>query len=545
MSTRGAPAGAGGKGGITNQKPGGRDVSAIMRSVKASDTGPEKKLRAALFARGLRYRVCPANLPGKPDVVLPAKRLIIFIDGDYWHGGQWRLRNLASLEEQFGQTKVRDYWLQKIRRTMQRDCRHTVALLADGWTVLRFWESEIQADVEQCVDLVLRTLADKPAPAAAALAPQKNVAEFFAGIGLMRMGLETEGWSVSFANDIDPQKEAMYRAQFADAAEHFHAGDIHHLEANALPAVTLATASFPCTDLSLAGGRRGLQGKHSGAFWGFVNALDAWGARRPPLVLLENVTGFLTSHGGADFREALLALNRLGYEVDAFVIDAARFVPQSRQRLFVAGVQAGLTTACADVPPVSDLRPAALIRFMAAHPEIRWNARPLPDPGQTKAGLAELVEELPDDAPEWWEAGRAAYLLGQMSARHRAVANEMIAGDAWRYGTVFRRVRNGVSMAELRTDGIAGCLRTPRGGSGRQILFKAGHGKYFVRLLTPRECARLMGADTYRIETTANKALFGFGDAVCVPVIEWIARYYLNPVVNEALRGRPLRMTQE
>ena len=117
----------------------------------------------------------------------------------------------------------------------------------------------------------------------------------------------------------------------------------------------------------------------------------------------------------------------------------------------------------------------------------------------------------------------------------------MIDGDSWSYGTVFRRVRtrNGEkrSMAELRTDGVAGCLRTPRGGSGRQILFKAGHGTYHARLLTPRECARLMGAGDYKITVPLNQALFGFGDAVCVPVIEWIAQHYLNPMIAELMRG--------
>jgi DNA (cytosine-5)-methyltransferase 1 len=87
-------------------------------------------------------------------------------------------------------------------------------------------------------------------------------------------------------------------------------------------------------------------------------------------------------------------------------------------------------------------------------------------------------------------------------------------------------------MAELRTDGIAGCLRTPKGGSARQILFKAGYGRYAVRLLTPVECARLMGADTYKIKVPLNQALFGFGDAVCVPAVTWIAQNYLNPVAN-------------
>src|SRR5438132_13018277 len=117
-----------------------------------------------------------------------------------------------------------------------------------------------------------------------------------------------------------------------------------------------------------------------------------------------------------------------------------------------------------------------------------------------------------------------------MSPRHREVADRMIAAPSWSYGTVFRRIRNGRSMAELRTDGIAGCLRTPRGGSGRQILFKAGRGSYHVRLLTPRECARLMGADNFMIDVPLNQALFGFGDAVCVPVIRWIAKNYLNAV---------------
>jgi len=89
-------------------------------------------------------------------------------------------------------------------------------------------------------------------------------------------------------------------------------------------------------------------------------------------------------------------------------------------------------------------------------------------------------------------------------------------------------------MAELRVDGVAGCLRTPRGGSGRQILFKAGKGEYRVRLLTARECARLQGVnDDYKINVPLNQALFGFGDAVCVPVLEWIAENYLLPCIKQ------------
>jgi DNA (cytosine-5)-methyltransferase 1 len=174
-----------------------------------------------------------------------------------------------------------------------------------------------------------------------------------------------------------------------------------------------------------------------------------------------------------------------------------------------------------------------LADFIFTHPDINWRIRRLPDPPQSDMQLADILEDLPKKAPEWWSAERAEYLLNQMSPRHLELAQKMISGRSWSYGTVFRRVRNGKSMAELRTDGYAGCLRTPRGGSGRQILFKAGRGEYQVRLLTPKECARLMGAENFRINVPLNQALFGFGDAVCVPAIEWISRNYLIPVYEE------------
>jgi DNA (cytosine-5)-methyltransferase 1 len=435
--------------------------------------------------------------------------------------------------------------LKKIRRNMRRDCAVTAELQSQGWTVIRFWESDIRNDLAGCVEMTLRVLSGKIKPDVMSVAPQKTFAEFFAGIGLVRMGLERQGWSVAFANDVDERKREMYDAHFGDADEHFKLGDIHDLSAKDVPTVTLATASFPCNDLSLAGSRSGLRGEQSSAFWGFVRILDEMKKRRPPVVLIENVTGFLTSRGGGDFKEALLALNGLGYGVDAFILDAARFTPQSRQRLFVVGVSHATTGTDTQVCPYTDLqtalRPEALAQFISSHPEINWNTRALPAPPEAAIRLEEILEDLPDDAPEWWSAERAEYLLNQMSPRHREVAERMIAGPKWRYGAVFRRVRQGKSMAELRTDGMAGCLRTPRGGSGRQILFKAGKGKYLARLFTPRECARLMGADDYKISAPANQALFGFGDAVSVPVIEWIAEYYLDPVVNELIRGRALR----
>jgi DNA (cytosine-5)-methyltransferase 1 len=428
---------------------------------------------------------------------------------------------------------------------MERDCKSTNTLLFSGWTVLRFWESEIYENLEECVETTLNIIQKGAKSTALSLLPRKTFAEFFAGVGLMRMGLERQGWGAEFANDIDSEKHEMYVGHYEQDGSTYVVDDVHKISATQVPSVTLATASFPCNDLSLAGARGGIKTGASSSFWGFVSIIRELGKRRPPLVLLENVPGFLTSHKGSDFRDALLTLNELGYSVDAFVLDAMNFVPQSRQRLFViATLDTVLKHQRTDFPLSEQLESAtrsrALAAFMEAHGEIRWRIRVLPEPVVERVPLEQILEELRNDSPEWWSAERAEYLLNQMSPRHRSQANRMIRGSTWSYGTVFRRMRNGRSMAELRVDGIAGCLRTPRGGSGRQIVFKAGRGKYFARLLTPREAARLMGADKFKISVSLNRALFGFGDAVCVPVIEWIAKYYLNPLVNELIHGRPL-----
>ncbi len=524
-----------------------------MRNVHSTDTAPELAFRQALDALGVQYIISPSHLPGKPDIVIPDKHLTIFLDGDFWHGGQWRKRNLTALEDQFQKSKTgsREYWLKKIRRNMQRDCATTAALLSTGWTALRFWESDIRRDLEGCVQVVVETLESRVSPNPYALLPQKTFAEFFAGIGLMRIGLEQQGWTIAFANDIDEQKREIYKGHFKDADLHLQPGDIHELPADIVPTVSLATASFPCNDLSLAGGREGLAGSQSRAFWGFINILKGMRGRKPPLVLLENVTGFLNSDDGKDFQQALLTLNELGYSVDAFILDAAHFVPQSRQRLFVVGVleDAGGVNKPGEVwldgaPQFaeSDVRPKALTTFIKKHPEIRWRIRDLPNQPIGSARLEDVLEDVPEDSSIWWSQERAEYLLKQMSPRHREVAERMIASPTWSYGTVFRRMRNNKSMAELRTDGIAGCLRTPRGGSAKQILFKAGFGRYFARLITPLEAVRLMGADGYTIPASRDKALFGFGDAVCVPVIEWIATYYLNPLVNDLIHTGALHL---
>jgi DNA (cytosine-5)-methyltransferase 1 len=363
----------------------------------------------------------------------------------------------------------------------------------------------------------------------------KTFAEFFAGIGLVRLGLEMAGWKAVFANDIDQKKFEMYRDNFADAHGAYVVADVHHLQAAEVPSVTVATASFPCTDLSLAGYRKGLAGTQSGAFWGFARILDQMDGRRPPVVMIENVTGFLTSDGGRDFINAIACLNRLGYSCDAFLLDAVNFVAQSRPRLFVVGVHdVSVTWYRVQVLATRDprLRSPRLTELMTARTGLRWTVLDIPPPPRREGCLVDIIETVPPDSNRWWSQDRVSYLLAQMSGRHRGVADVLMASPTERYATVYRRVRYGKSMAELRTDGVAGCLRTPRGGSSRQILLVAGMGAVRARFMTPREYARLMGAPQYTINVPDNQAYFGFGDAVCVPVIQWIGQRVLNPLVD-------------
>jgi DNA (cytosine-5)-methyltransferase 1 len=344
-----------------------------------------------------------------------------------------------------------------------------------------------------------------------------------------------------FANDNDDKKRAMYADAFGEsdaalAPTEWDDRSIHEVGGIELPAADVWTASFPCNDLSIAGAWRGIKkGPESSAFFAVTRLLRERvpeDLTLPPLLLFENVYGFLLRENGGDLLHALQDLNDLGYAVDVFMLDAAWWTPQSRRRLFIVGTLGEATPQDWAMTP-SRIRPAAVADFIDRH-ALDWAVRDLPEPPQPTSRLRDVVEELPLDDPHWWERDRAEYLFSQFSAKHLAQAEAMVDGDDFSYATVFRRVRKGQSMAELRTDGIAGCLRTPRGGSGRQILFRGGRGRYDVRLLTARECARLQGVpDEYPINVPLNQALFGFGDAVCVPCIRWIADHYLSPLLAE------------
>lgn len=360
--------------------------------------------------------------------------------------------------------------------------------------------------------------------------------EFFAGGGMARLGLGEE-WACAFANDFDPLKADAYRANFADAAEHLHQGDVWAIDPAALPPhADLAWASSPCQDFSLAGGRAGLAGGRSSAFFGFWRLMQALGPAAPRAIVIENVSGLLSSHGGEDFSALCRALSEEGYGFGALEIDAARFTPQSRPRVFVIATRQ---------PPAPGLRGDSPFHTKAvreAHARLpadlarQWIWWRGEAPPARNADLASLLE--PDDTVLWNDEARTRALLDLMAPQHLARIEAAKASGERRVGAVFRRMRveNGVRVqrAEARFDGLAGCLRTPRGGSSRQTLLVIENGQVRSRLISPREGARLMGLpEDYRLPKAATGALHVIGDGVAVPVVRWLAAQILEPLLRD------------
>ena len=350
------------------------------------------------------------------------------------------------------------------------------------------------------------------------------------------------GWTCLFANDFDSKKAQSYAGNFGEGE--LVVGDVWDLGPGALPGhVDLAWASSPCQDLSLAGARQGLGGRRSSAFWGFWRLIEQLAAegRAPRAIGIENVTGLMSSHGGADFTALCAALEGLGYRFGALEIDAAMFVPQSRPRLFVLAVRGEARAVQAGGP--GGFHSPAVLKAFERLPEalkaawVWWRIRP---PARRNAVLADVLE--PDEDVRWAPEDAARRLVSLMGPLHRTRLEALRLDGARHVGAAFRRTRmeagQRVQRAEVRFDGVAGCLRTPTGGSSRQFLVVVEAGEVKVRLLTAREAIRLMGLpDDYRLPRAATAALHLAGDGVVAPVVRHLAAELLEPLLAGAGRA--------
>jgi len=366
--------------------------------------------------------------------------------------------------------------------------------------------------------------------------------EFFAGGGMARAGLGT-GWHCLFANDFDHKKSRVYRANWGDSV--LKTGDVGKLTPKELPGYApLVWGSFPCQDLSLAGGGAGLKGDRSGTFWPFwklMKGLISEG-RAPRIIVLENVCGTLTSHGGKDFAAICSALQQSGYRYGAVVIDAAVFVPQSRPRLFIIGVREDVAIPD-ELVNEAPLAPWHARTLRTAHEKLpakvkrSWLWWRLAEPAKRNSTFADLIEDDPASVT-WHTREETKQLLGMMSRVNLAKVAAAKKTGSRVVGGIYKRTRldeNGckVQRAEVRFDDIAGCLRTPAGGSSRQLILVVEGNAVKSRLISSRETARLMGLpDEYELPENYNEAYHLTGDGVVVPVVRYLAQHIFEPILR-------------
>lgn len=371
---------------------------------------------------------------------------------------------------------------------------------------------------------------------------KKDYFDIFAGIGLVDYALDENDWKLALAIDYDIKKRNIYVEHFNGQFNKYILKDVFNLLPQDLPKVYLGHASFPCTDVSSAGKRQGVQdGNQSSSIDSLLGTLYSKRLNeRPEILLTENVKGLLTSHNGQDIKYLLQHYNNLGYNNDIVLIDAKYFVPQSRERIFIISTKPGIVPLSLQDKKVEEswMRPKAVMRVINDNKNINWTFLKTKDKPSIQVQLSDIVDTNDED---FWDAERTAYLHSQMSDKHKAWIDKNIDGENYKFATAFRRMRekDGIkrSTAEIRTDGIAGCLRTAKGGSAKQILIQVGRGELKARLLNKTECSRLMGAPNYTISKgiSTNDYLYAFGDGVCSSVIKWLDNNYLTPIFNSNL----------
>lgn len=364
--------------------------------------------------------------------------------------------------------------------------------------------------------------------------------DFFAGAGLVRLGLEPH-WRCLWANDIDRRKAEVYMRNFG--GKELVVCDIAEVKGRDIPGrADMAWASFPCQDLSFAGTKLGMRGRRSGTFWEFIRILRELQeeSRLPPIVVVENVQGLLKPENLEPVCESLV---EMGLLYGALLIDARYFLPHSRPRVFIVAADpraVEVTNLAMSTPSGSS--PWLPKRVLRAFEELparlkeRWVWWNLPVPDHKPPSLQSLLLLNGDIEDAVWHSDKETErLLSLMSPTNLAKVEAARRLGYPVIGTVYRRMRNGQQRAEIRVDGLAGCLRASRGGSSRLIIMLIEGDNVRSRRLSAREAARLMGVpDSFWLPNRYGDAYNAVADGVAVPVTAWLSKHLLIPLAKTA-----------
>ncbi len=331
--------------------------------------------------------------------------------------------------------------------------------------------------------------------------------DLFAGIGGLRWGFDAIGGECVFTCEMNKFSQETYRANFGE--EYEIAGDITLVDAADIPSHDLLLAGFPCQPFSLAGvskknslGRaHGFADETQGTL--FFDVVRILRHHQPRAFLLENVKNLLSHDKGNTMRVILHALDELGYEVNFRVIDAKSWVPQHRERIFIAGFRRDHKTT---------------FSFNDVHiPEG-------PNPTLTSILHPEDGSEMADER----------YTVGKKGKVHdRYTLTDGLWSYLQGYAAKHKAAGNGFGFGLVTPDKVARTLSARYHKDGSEILVSQGKRKRPLRL-TPRKCARLMGfPDCFIIPVSDTQAYRLFGDSVIVPLIKEIAGKMITHLVEQ------------
>lgn len=342
--------------------------------------------------------------------------------------------------------------------------------------------------------------------------------DLFAGIGGLRRGFESVGGTCVLTCEWDRFARKTYAANFADGPDHPFPSDIRDLAAEDVPDHDVLLAGFPCQPFSIAGvskknalGRKhGFECDTQGTM--FHEVARILRRRRPPVILLENVKNLLSHDRGRTFAVIAAALDDIGYDISARVIDAKGFVPQHRERIFIAGVLRGTGAAPIDLKTIKI---------------------PDADKGPT---LRTILH--PEDGSD---PADPQYLDAEGRVLPRYALTEHLWGYLQGYAAKHRAKGNGFGFGLVGPGDTARTLSARYYKDGSEILVSRGP-KHTPRRLTPRECARLMGFDAPRgaeftIPVSDTQAYKQFGNSVVVPVVKAVAQH-MAPTILAAVARR-------
>lgn len=377
--------------------------------------------------------------------------------------------------------------------------RYSVPDLAARWDVdcrtIESWRSKSIKNPGLIIDATL-TLLESPRQQGAPVEPDFTFIDLFAGIGGTRLGFEAIGGKCTFTSEWDKFARETYRANFPPT--HSIAGDIREVAESDVPDHDVLIAGFPCQPFSLAGvSKKNSLGREHGfacdtqgtLFFDIARILDA---KKPSAFLLENVKNLASHDSGRTLDVILRTLHdELGYHLDYKVIDARRFVPQHRERVFIVGFRRPTTFA--------------------------WDQVVVPDGNDPVLGSVLHPENGAENAESEYTLGPKALVNGKYT----------LSKKLWKYlrdyAAKHREKGNGFGYSCFGPDDVARTLSARYHKDGSEILISRGPRKN-PRRLTPRECARLMGfPDEFRIPVSDTQAYRQFGNSIVVPVVQAVA----------------------